>query len=87
MGVAFYNHLIDTLLENSIEPYVMLFHWDLPLAVEEKYGGWLGIEMTDAFAENFGDRVSRWITLNEAWTVAVNCYASEVHAPGHISPT
>jgi len=93
-GIAFYNHLIDKLLENDIEPFVTLFHWDLPQPLEDQYSGWLGIETTDAFVEyarvcfeNFGDRVSRWITMNEAWTVSVNGYASGLHAPGHVSPT
>ena len=93
-GLAFYNHLIDTLLRYEIEPWVTLFHWDLPQALQEDYGGWLGYNTSEAFAtyaqicfEAFGDRVRYWITLNEPWTVAVNGHATGIHAPGHRSTT
>lgn len=93
-GLDFYNHLINTLLRYEIEPWVTLFHWDLPQALEDRYRGWLQIETAYAFREYadvcfraFGDRVSRWITLNEAWTVAINGYATGIHAPGHQSLT
>lgn len=89
-GIDFYNHLIDTLLENDIQPWVTLYHWDLPQALEDRYGGWLGRQIVDDFAnyadvcfQAFGDRVQHWITLNESWTVAVNGYNNAVHAPGH----
>jgi beta-glucosidase/6-phospho-beta-glucosidase/beta-galactosidase len=90
-GIDFYNHLIDTLLENDIVPYVTLFHWDTPQALEDRYGGWLDARTAEAFAEDysriafraFGDRVQHWITINEPWTVAVNGYSSGIHAPGH----
>ena len=94
-GLDFYNFLIDTLIENSIVPFVTLFHWDTPLALEKKFGGWLSSQTADIFAndyariafESFGDRVQNWITLNEPWTVAVNGYSSGIHAPGHRSAT
>lgn len=89
-GIQFYSRLIDTLLANDIEPWVTLFHWDLPQALEEEYGGWLDMRTSEAFAEyaricfeQFGDRVKRWITLNESWTVSVAGYNNGVHAPGH----
>jgi beta-galactosidase len=89
-GIQFYNNLIDLLLANDIEPWVTLFHWDLPQALEEDYGGWLDIRTSEAFAQyaricfaQFGDRVTHWITLNESWTVAVAGYNNGVHAPGH----
>jgi beta-glucosidase/6-phospho-beta-glucosidase/beta-galactosidase len=88
-GIEFYNRLIDSLLEAGITPYVTLFHWDLPQALEDEYGGWLGRRVIDDFAmyaklcfHHFGDRVQHWITLNESWTVAVNGYNNHVHAPG-----
>lgn len=89
-GIDFYNALIDDLLDKDIEPWVTMFHWDLPSAVESEYGGWLDRRTSEAFAgyarvlfAAFGDRVKRWITLNESWTVAVNGYSTGIHAPGH----
>jgi beta-galactosidase len=88
-GIDFYNRLIDTLLEHGIEPWVTLYHWDLPQALEDDYGGWLGREILDDFGEYartcfqaFGDRVKNWITLNESWTVAVQSYNDGTKAPG-----
>ena len=79
----FYNHLINMLMDHDIEPWVILFHWDLPQALEEEYGGWLSANTSQAFAdyaalcfELFGDCVRQWITLNEAWTVTVNGYGT-----------
>ncbi|KAL7570529.1 hypothetical protein ACA910_004304 [Epithemia clementina (nom. ined.)] len=94
-GIAFYNHLIDTLLQNGIEPWATLYHWDLPEHLCTNYGGWLNRNYTvTAFGEYarvcfqaYGDRVKRWITLNEPWTVAVNGHGTGIHAPGHISDT
>lgn len=70
-GLKFYSELIDTLLENGIEPMVTLFHWDYPLALHQK-GGWLNPESPDWFAEYakvavdaLSDRVSCWMTINE----------------------
>jgi beta-galactosidase len=89
-GIDFYSHLIDRLIENGIEPWITLYHWDLPQVLEDKYKGWLGRETVDAFGEYtricfaaYGDRVKHWITLNESWTVAVNGYNNAIHAPGH----
>lgn len=77
-GIQFYNRLIDTLLAHDIEPWVTLFHWDLPQSLDEEYGGWLDVRTSQAFAEYaricfeaYGDRVKHWITLNESWTVSV----------------
>lgn len=88
-GVDFYNRLIDELLKNDIEPWVTLYHWDLPQALEDEYGGWLSPEIIDDFGryasvcfEAFGDRVKNWITLNESWTVAVQAYEDGTKAPG-----
>lgn len=89
-GIDFYNQLINTLLAHNITPWITLYHWDLPQALQEQYGGWLGRDTVHAFGEYarfcfaaFGDRVQHWITINEAWSVAVLGYNNGVHAPGH----
>lgn len=70
-GLKFYNKLIDSCLKHGITPWVTLFHWDLPQALEDR-GGWANRATTDAFAvyaetvvKALGDRVKNWITLNE----------------------
>ncbi|KAI0566171.1 beta-glucosidase family GH1 [Gracilaria domingensis] len=89
-GIEFYNQLINELLQNEITPVPTLYHWDLPLPVQARTGGWSGDrEITDLFSEyarlcfrEFGDRVEMWITLNEPWCSAVlGCEVGE-HAPG-----
>lgn len=93
-GIRFYNDLIHALLEAGIQPWVTLYHWDLPLALEKRYGGWLSpriIADFTAYAEccfsRFGDRVKNWITLNEPWCAAILGYGFGPHAPGHQSST
>ncbi|XP_057960576.1 beta-glucosidase 42 isoform X2 [Malania oleifera] len=88
-GVAYYNNVIDALLEKGILPYVTLYHWDLPLNLHESMGGWLNEQIVKYFAiyadtcfANFGDRVKNWVTLNEPLQTAVNGYATGVFAPG-----
>ena len=73
-GLDFYDRLVDGLLERGIEPWVTLYHWDLPQALEDR-GGWLDREVVDRFAEyaailadRLGDRASAWITVNEPRT-------------------
>jgi beta-glucosidase len=87
-GLAFYERLLDTLLEHNIKPFVTLYHWDLPQALEDK-GGWTNRETAYAFADyaetvarRLGDRVAGWITLNEPWCAAYLGYGIGVHAPG-----
>lgn len=93
-GIEFYANLIDELLANDIEPWVTLYHWDLPLALEMQEDGWLNPKIADYFAdyaalcfERFGDRVKNWITLNESWVVAILGYGQGVFAPGKVSNT
>jgi len=93
-GVDFYNRLIDCCLDNGITPWITLYHWDLPQAIESSIGGWLSSDIIDLFSdyaavcfEHFGDRVQHWITLNEPWVVAVLGYGQGVFAPGHTSNT
>ncbi|WP_407992028.1 GH1 family beta-glucosidase [Kitasatospora sp. CMC57] len=87
-GVDFYDRLLDELLAAGIRPAVTLYHWDLPQALEDR-GGWRVRETAEAFAgytalaaERFGDRVERWITLNEPHCSAFVGYAEGRHAPG-----
>lgn len=78
-GIAFYSQMIDSLLKRNIVPWVTLYHWDLPQALHDRYGGWLNVEESqldfERFAkvcyERFGDRVKNWITLNEPWIVSI----------------
>jgi beta-glucosidase len=90
-GLDFYDRLIDTLLAARIDPWLTLYHWDLPQALEDR-GGWVNRSTVDAFLEyanavsaRFGDRVKRWITHNEPWCTSVLGYAQGDHAPGRKS--
>ncbi|HEY7416695.1 MAG TPA: family 1 glycosylhydrolase, partial [Ktedonobacteraceae bacterium] len=87
-GLDFYDRLVDTLLANGIKPFVTLYHWDLPQALEDA-GGWLNRATAQAFADyaeivaqRLGDRVEGWVTLNEPWCAAYLGYGIGIHAPG-----
>ncbi|KAL7238244.1 hypothetical protein ACSBR2_004363 [Camellia fascicularis] len=89
IGVKYYNSLIDDLLSNGLEPYVTIFHWDLPQALEDDYGGLLSDKIVDDFRDyaefcfkTFGDRIKHWFTLNEPYTFSLNGYATGTMAPG-----
>jgi beta-glucosidase len=91
-GLDFYDRLVDELLRKQILPFVTLYHWDLPNALEEK-GGWLNrdtayhfADYTDVILKKLGDRVKHWITLNEPWIVMVAGYVLGAHAPGLRKP-
>jgi len=71
-GIKFYDDLINSLLDNGIEPMICLYHFDMPLHLAEKYNGFLSQHVVDAFItfgkemlKRFGDRVKYWITFNE----------------------
>ena len=90
-GLDFYDRLVDELLANQLEPFVTLYHWDLPQALEER-GGWPARETVDGFAEyvqivaaRLGDRVKYWITQNEPWVISWLGYGWGFHAPGRTS--
>jgi beta-glucosidase len=87
-GIAFYDRLIDGLLQAGITPYLTLYHWDLPQALQDK-GGWYNrdtahrlADHAEAMARHFGDRVKHWTTLNEPWTFCWSGHASGEDAPG-----
>lgn len=91
-GIRFYNDVIDTLLENGIEPFVTLFHWDLPMWAYTPAGGWIDSNVVGWFNtyaqtcfDAFGDRVKRWITFNEPLTFTNLGYGVGTHAPGRCS--
>ena len=87
-GLAFYDRLVDRLLEAGIEPFLTLYHWDLPQTLQDA-GGWperstheAFVEFADRVSARLGDRVRHWITVNEPWVAASHGYQSGVHAPG-----
>ncbi|HEY5227419.1 MAG TPA: GH1 family beta-glucosidase [Opitutaceae bacterium] len=80
-GIDFYHRLFDAMAENGITPYVTMFHWDLPQALEDR-GGWTSRVTVDAFAvyadtivKAFGSKVKNWITLNEIRCFTILGYA------------
>ncbi len=87
-GVDYYNRLIDACLTQGIQPWVTLYHWDLPEVLEQK-GGWTNREVLHWFGayveiciKKFGDRVRRWMILNEPMVFTGAGYFLGVHAPG-----
>src|SRR5450631_1560381 len=92
-GLDFYERLVDALLAANIEPFATLFHWDLPQALQDDFGGWTSRDTSKAFvdyvdivSQRLGDRVKNWITLNEPLVVAKVGYEYGVHAPGLQDP-
>ncbi|XP_049934173.1 beta-glucosidase 12-like isoform X1 [Nymphaea colorata] len=89
VGIAYYNNLINELLSKGLKPFVTLFHWDLPQALESEYGGFLSKQIIEDFTnfvdvcfKEFGDRVKHWITLNEPYAYAYGGYVSGTFPPG-----
>jgi beta-glucosidase len=88
-GIDFYKRLVDELLANGIEPYCTLFHWDLPQALQTRYGGWESRETSKAFGEYAGyvakalsDKVHHFFTLNEFSSFIDLGYRDGRFAPG-----
>ena len=87
-GIDHYNKLINYCLQQGVEPWVTLYHWDLPQALEDK-GGWTNREIVNWFSEfvticaqSFGDRVKNWMVMNEPAVFTGAGYFLGIHAPG-----
>ncbi|MFK4730376.1 GH1 family beta-glucosidase [Agromyces mediolanus] len=90
-GIDFYSRLVDELLGAGIKPWLTLYHWDLPQALEEQ-GGWTNRDTAARFRDyalsvhdELGDRVEVWTTLNEPWCSSFLSYTAGAHAPGRFS--
>ena len=88
-GLAFYDRLVDGLLARGIQPYVTLYHWDLPARLQRESGGWLDRGTAEAFADyagtmaaRLGDRVRSFTTQNEPWVTAMLGHQTGLFAPG-----
>ncbi|KAL7609683.1 hypothetical protein Lser_V15G14343 [Lactuca serriola] len=88
-GINHYNRLLDELEHHGIKPFVTLFHWDLPNALEEEYMGFLSSNIVKDFVDyadvcfwEFGDRVKHWVTLNEPYRFTYFGYVTGDAAPG-----
>lgn len=88
VGIDFYKRLVDCLLQHGITPHATLFHWDSPLALEQRYGSWRSREMAKDFADyatvvvsRLGDRISHWMTINEIVCFTHMGYSNRGYAP------
>ncbi|CAI0412784.1 unnamed protein product [Linum tenue] len=91
-GIEYYNNLINELLANGIKPFVTIFHFDLPEALEREYAGFLSPKVVKDFVayadicfKHFGDRVQHWVTINEPLSYSLFGYAQGTMAPGRCS--
>ncbi|MBZ9936762.1 beta-glucosidase [Mesorhizobium sp. BR1-1-16] len=87
-GLDHYDRMVDLMMELGITPLCTLYHWDLPQTLQER-GGWLNRDTSQHFADyaavvtdRLGDRVKRFVTLNEPWSAAFMGHAQGLHAPG-----
>ncbi|WP_195572309.1 GH1 family beta-glucosidase [Paenibacillus sp. 1001270B_150601_E10] len=88
-GLDYYHKLVDALIEQGIEPFCTLYHWDLPQAIQDQ-GGWGDRRSIAAFKEyaevmfkEFGSKIKYWITFNEPWCLAFLSNYLGIHAPGY----
>lgn len=91
-GIQYYNNLFNELLANGVQPFVTLFHWELPQTLQDEYQGFLSDQIINDFRDyaelcfkEFGDRVKHWITFNEQYIFSINGYAIGAFAPGRCS--
>ncbi|MCQ2437872.1 MAG: GH1 family beta-glucosidase [Clostridia bacterium] len=87
-GLAYYDRVVDDLIAKGVKPWITLYHWDLPQALQMK-GGWLNRDIVDAFAEyarvvgeHFKGRVDCYMTINEPQCINILGYGNGIHAPG-----
>lgn len=87
-GIDFYSRVADEMLKRNIQPWVTLYHWDLPQTLEAN-GGWPNRDLAEYFrdyavavADALGDRVKHWMVFNEPWIFTMLGYATGIHAPG-----
>uniref|UniRef100_A0A7E4VAN4 Beta-glucosidase n=1 Tax=Panagrellus redivivus TaxID=6233 RepID=A0A7E4VAN4_PANRE len=94
LGIAYYHKLIDALIAEKIEPVVTMYHWDLPQGLMDQ-GGWLNQNTAKVFGEyaaflleEYGDKVKKWIPINEPVSVSQFEYCGDTHsdAPGNFIP-
>jgi 6-phospho-beta-glucosidase len=87
-GIEFYHKVIDKLIENNIEPILTIYHWDLPQALQDEYGGWESREIIEDFAnycnilyKEYGKKVKYWVSLNEQNIFTSLGYLLKLHPP------
>ncbi|KAL0001146.1 hypothetical protein SO802_014927, partial [Lithocarpus litseifolius] len=87
-GIMFYNEIIDNLLLRVIQPFVTIHHHDIPLELEDRYGGWLSPQIQKDFVyfaemcfKKFGDRVNYWATINEPGLIVNRAYIWGIYPP------
>ena len=90
-GIEFYNHIIDECLKYHIEPMVTIYHWDIPQALVDEYGGWENRQVVEDFVnyattlfKEYGDRVKYWITMNEQNIFTGHGWLAGMHPPGKV---
>ncbi|OIJ22077.1 aryl-phospho-beta-D-glucosidase [Anaerobacillus alkalidiazotrophicus] len=88
-GLQFYDNLINELIKYEIEPILTIYHWDLPQALQDDYGGWESRNIIEDFTnysvtlfKRFGDRVKYWVSLNEQNIFTMLGYKTALHPPG-----
>lgn len=88
-GLQFYDNLINELIKYKIEPILTIYHWDLPQALQNEYGGWESRQIVEDFThyavtlyKRFGDRVKYWVSLNEQNIFTMLGYKMALHPPG-----
>ncbi len=91
-GLDFYHRVIDSCLEQGVQPWITLYHWDLPQALEDK-GGWQNRDVINWFEEyanlitkTYGDKVKNWMVMNEQASFTIVGYMLGMHAPGKMWP-